>query len=126
VRPIGVVLDPEGVHRGLHRRHVRPHLHVVEQFTLQGLVEPLHLPRRGRAAGLGMTGNDPVLPADPLEHHLRGPGLVEAASELLAIVAEYLVRDAAPPELDLAVLLSPGILSPRKDHSRGRSLRSRR
>jgi hypothetical protein len=41
-----------------------------------------------------MTGNDPVLPADPLEHHLRRPGLVEAASELLAIVAEYLVRDA--------------------------------
>jgi len=41
-----------------------------------------------------MAGNDPVLPADPLEHHLRRPGLVEAASELLAIVAEYLVRDA--------------------------------
>ena len=41
-----------------------------------------------------MAGNDPVLPADPLEHHLRRPGLVEVASELLAIVAEYLVRDA--------------------------------
>src|SRR5262249_14366624 len=50
--------------------------------------------RRGRAAGLGMTGHDAVLPADPLEHHLRRAGLVEPASELRAIVAEYLVRDA--------------------------------
>jgi hypothetical protein len=96
VWPVGVVLDAERVHRGLDRLQVRPHLHVAEQFPFQGLVEPLHLSCRGGAAGLGVTGHDAVLPADPFEHHLGWAGLVEAAGELLAVVREYLVGDAEP------------------------------
>ena len=48
----------------------------VEQLALQGLVQPLDLAGRGRRAGLGQPVGDAVLPADPVEQHLRRtPGL---------------------------------------------------
>src|SRR4051812_39320200 len=40
---------------------------------------------------LGVAGNDAVLPADPLEHHLSRAGPGEPVDELLAIVGEHLV-----------------------------------
>jgi hypothetical protein len=41
VRPVGVVLMPERVDRGLLGLQVGPDGDLVEQFALQGLVEPL-------------------------------------------------------------------------------------
>jgi hypothetical protein len=83
----------EGVHGGLHRFQVRPHLDVVEQFPLQCLVEPLDLARRGGRAGLGVAGDDAVLPADAFEQHLPGAGFGESAGELFAVISQDFLRD---------------------------------
>jgi hypothetical protein len=50
VRPVGVVFLPPRVERGLNGLKVLERAVVVEQFVLQGLVQPLDLPggrRRG-------------------------------------------------------------------------------
>jgi hypothetical protein len=84
VRPGGVVVLAPGVHRSLGVLHAGERPADVEQFQLQGLVQPLDLPGRGRA-GLGQPLGDPVLPADPLEQHFGRAGLPEPAGELLAV-----------------------------------------
>src|SRR6266498_209185 len=70
----------------------------VEQFLLQRLVEPLHLPRRGRRAHRGQPLGDPVLPQDPLEQHLGRARLAEPTSELLAVVGQQLLRHPIAPQ----------------------------
>ena len=102
MRPVGVVLDvvldPERVDRRLHGLQVGPGLDLVEQFPLQRLVEPLHLPGRGRRPGLGVARHGAVLPADPLEQHLHRIRPGEPAGELLAVVGEHLLRDPEPTQ----------------------------
>src|SRR5690348_17092523 len=49
-------------------------------------------------ARLGVAGHDAVLPADPLEHHLRRAGPGEPAGELHAVVGEHPVRHAEPAQ----------------------------
>jgi choline dehydrogenase-like flavoprotein len=66
----------EGVHGGLHRFQVRPHLDVVEQFPLQCLVEPLDLARRGGRAGLGVAGAMPFFRQMRSNSTSPGRGLV--------------------------------------------------
>src|SRR6266498_1836106 len=70
----------------------------VEQLGLQRLVEPLHLPRRGRRAHRGQPLGDPVLPQDPLEQHLGRARLAEPTSELRAVVGQQLLRHARAPQ----------------------------
>ena len=63
----------------------------VQQFVLQGLVQPLDLARGGRRPGPSPPGGDAVLPADPLEQHLGRAGLDEPAGEHGAVIGEYLL-----------------------------------
>ena len=64
-------------------------LMVVQQLQLQGLVQALDLARGRGRAGPGQPLGDAVLPADPLEQHLRRAGLAETPGELLAIVRQH-------------------------------------
>ena len=90
VRPVVVVvLDP----------HVQFGLGVLdrvehppgEELAAQRLVEPLDLARRRRRPRRGQQVLDAVLPADPIEQHLTGPG-PEPAGEHLAVVGQDLGR----------------------------------
>ncbi|WP_231935299.1 hypothetical protein [Micromonospora viridifaciens] len=103
--PVGVVLGAEGVHGGLHGLQVGPHVDVVEQFSLQGLVEPFDLPGGCRGAGFGVAGHDAVLPADPFEHHLGRAGLAEPAGELLAVIGEHLLGEVPPVARRLSIVV---------------------
>jgi hypothetical protein len=96
VWPVGVVLVPERVDRRLRGLDAGPDLDLVEEFALQGLVEPLDLPGCGRGAGFGVAGDDAVLPADPFEHHLGRAGLGEPSGELFAVVGQHFVGDPEP------------------------------
>jgi hypothetical protein len=62
---------------------------VGHELPAQGLVEPLHFPRRGRRGRGGEAVHDPVVSTYPIEQHL--PAVAEAGGELLAIVSEDLV-----------------------------------
>ena len=77
VRPVGVVLLPPGIERGLQSLDRLERAVVVKQLVLQGLVQPLDLSGRGRRRGPGEPLGDAVLPADPLEQHLGRAGLDE-------------------------------------------------
>jgi hypothetical protein len=76
------------VHRGLGVLDAGERPADVEQFQLQGLVQPLNLPGGRGRAGPGQPLGDAVLPAGPLEHHLGRAGLPEPAGELLAVAGE--------------------------------------
>jgi hypothetical protein len=85
VRTPGVVLPPELIDHRLGilqagERSVRFHA-----LDLQRLVPPLELAGGGRRPDLGEQVLDAVLATDPVEQHLRRPGLVEPAGELLAV-----------------------------------------
>lgn len=86
MRPVGVVVVPERVNRGLRRGQIREHAGAVEQLAAQRLVEPFDLPRRGRRGRLGKPMHDAVLPADPVEEHLAA--VAEPVGELLAVVGK--------------------------------------
>jgi hypothetical protein len=51
VRTVGVVLLPPCIERGLQGLDGLERAVVVEQFVLQGLVQPLDLPGGGRLTG---------------------------------------------------------------------------
>jgi hypothetical protein len=75
-------------------------------------------PTPGRAACRALSGGSPLGAAPPLGQQAR-------------TCRQAVPRRNAPPitvtaRTDWAVRLAPGILSPRKDHRQGRSLRSRR
>ena len=89
----GVVLLAPGVHRGLRILNARERAVHVQQFLLQRLMQPFDLPRGHRRPRLGQPLRDAVLPADPLEQHLRRARLIEPPGELLAVVAEHLTRN---------------------------------
>lgn len=96
MRPVGVVVVPEHVDRGLRGLDVGPDRHLVEQFPPQRLVEPFHLPGRGRRRRLGQPVDDAVLPADPIEHHL--PALAEPVGELLAVIGQHFLGHPEPAQ----------------------------
>ena len=97
VRPVMVVFAAPGIHCGLGRldRGERPG--VIQEVGLQGLVPALDLAGGGRRVRPGQQLLDPVLAADPLEQHLRGPGLAEPAGEHLAVIGQHLIGDAVKP-----------------------------
>jgi hypothetical protein len=94
VRPLGVVVLPPGVHRGLSLSDRLERRVDVQQFVLQDLVQALDLAGGRRRAGPGQPLGDAVLAADPLEQHLGRAGLAEPPGELLAIVGQHLLGDA--------------------------------
>ena len=66
----------------------------IEQFTLQGLVQPLDFPGGGRRVDLREPVRDPILPADPVKQHLhRHARLVEPAGEHLPVVGQHFPGD---------------------------------
>jgi hypothetical protein len=89
VRPVGVVLLAPRVDRGLGILDAHKGLMGVQQLQLQGLVQALNLPRSRWRPGLGQPLSDAVLPADPLEQHLRRARLAETPGELLAVVRQH-------------------------------------
>src|SRR4051794_14270437 len=70
---------------------IKPH-GCVEQLAPQRQMEALHLPGRGRRAGLGEPVRDAVAAADLVEEHLAAAS--EAIGGLLAVICEHLLRRA--------------------------------
>jgi hypothetical protein len=90
MRPRRVVFTHPPVQRGLRLEQRHERWRVVEQLAAQRLMEALHLPGRGRRARRREPMRDPVAAADLVEQHLAAAA--EAIGELLAIVAEHLLR----------------------------------
>src|SRR6478672_6266291 len=80
-----VVLGPECIDNSLCLGDVDEGPVRFQAFTLQRLMPPLDLPRRGRRPELGQQMINAVLAADPVEQHLRRTRLVELPAELFAI-----------------------------------------
>jgi hypothetical protein len=99
--PLVVVDLHPGIHRllGLFQAGERPL--GLEQFSPQGLVEPLYLPGGGRRADLGQAVGAPVVPQELFEQHLDPARLGEAAGELDPVVGQDLLgQPLGPPAVD--------------------------
>ena len=68
---------------------------IVEELGPHRLVQPLHLPRRGRRVRRGQQVPDPVLRADPVEHH-RPRTQPEPGREHLPVIGQDLLRHPVP------------------------------
>ncbi len=89
VRAAVVVSVHPGVDRCLRGREIGERACLVEEVAAQTLMPALDLAGRGRCAWFGQPRGDPVLPADPLEQHLRRIRLAESAGELFPVVGQH-------------------------------------
>jgi hypothetical protein len=110
VRPVGVVDLHPGIQRLLRRLRRPPlALEVIEELRAHRLVQPLHLPRRGRRVRRGQQVRDPVLVTHPVEPHQPrrahrpAPARRGAAGEHLPVVGEHLLGHPGSAELDVSI-----------------------